>query len=106
MTAGTLLALTLTATDASITPRYALSSPGMKRPVVYIMASRRNDTLYVGVTSDIGRGAFEHRTGAIDGFTKRYGCTILVWFEPRERMDEAIARGSRSSPAAERISSS
>jgi putative endonuclease len=56
------------------------------------MASRRNGTLYVGVTSDIARRAFHHRTGAIDGFTKRYGCTMLVWFEPRERMDEAIAR--------------
>ncbi len=64
----------------------------MKRPAVYIMASRRNGTLYVGVTSDLGRRAFEHRTGAIKGFTKRYGCTMLVWFEPHERMDEAIAR--------------
>jgi putative endonuclease len=64
----------------------------MKRPAVYIMASRRNGTLYVGVTSDIGRRAFEHRTGAAEGFTKRYGCTMLVWFEPHERMDEAIAR--------------
>ena len=64
----------------------------MKRPAVYIMASRRNGTLYVGVTSDIGRRAFEHRTGAVEGFTKRYRCTMLVWFEPHERMDEAIAR--------------
>jgi predicted GIY-YIG superfamily endonuclease len=64
----------------------------MKHPAVYIMASRRNGTLYVGVTSDVGRRAFEHRTGATRGFTKRYGCTRLVWFEPHERMDEAIAR--------------
>ena len=56
------------------------------------MASRRNGTLYVGVTSNIGRRAWEHRTGAIEGFTKRYGCKLLVWFEPHERMDEAIAR--------------
>jgi len=64
----------------------------MKNPCVYIMASRRNGTLYVGVTSDIGRRAWEHRTGAIEGFTKRYGCKLLVWIEPHERMDEAIAR--------------
>jgi putative endonuclease len=64
----------------------------MRHPAVYIMASRRNGTLYVGVTSDIGRRAFEHRTGAVEGFTKRYGCTLLVWFEPHERMGEAIAR--------------
>ena len=56
------------------------------------MASRRDETLYVGVTSDIGRRASEHRTGAIEGFTKRYGCTMLVWFESYERMDEAIVR--------------
>ena len=64
----------------------------MKHPAVYIMASRRNVTLYVGVTSDIGRRAFEHHIGAIKGFTQRYGCKMLVWFEPHERMDEAIAR--------------
>jgi predicted GIY-YIG superfamily endonuclease len=64
----------------------------MKHPAVYIMASRRNGTLYVGVTSDIGRRAFEHRTGAVKGVSQRYGCRTLVWFEPQERMDEAIAR--------------
>jgi putative endonuclease len=64
----------------------------VKHPAVYIMASRRNGTLYVGVTSDIGRRAFEHRIGVIEGFTKRYGCKMLVWFEPYERMDEAIIR--------------
>src|SRR5947209_3207351 len=64
----------------------------MRRPCVYIMASQRNGTLHVGVTSDIGRRAYEHRTGAIAGFTKRYGCKLLVFVEPHERMDEAIAR--------------
>jgi len=64
----------------------------MKHPVVYMMASRRNGTLYVGVTSNIGRRAFEHRTGAIEGFTKRYGCRLLVGVEPHERIDKAIAR--------------
>lgn len=64
----------------------------MKRPCVYIVASKRNGTLYIGVTSDLPRRAFEHRTGAIDGFSRRYGCKLLVWFEPYERMDEAIAR--------------
>jgi len=63
----------------------------MKRPCVYIMANKRNGTLYVGVTSDIGRRAYEHRTGAIDGFTKQYGCMMLVWIEPYDRMAEAIA---------------
>ena len=64
----------------------------MRNPCVYIVASRRNGTLYVGVTSNIGRRAWEHRTGAIEGFTRRYGCKLLVWMEAHERMDEAIAR--------------
>jgi putative endonuclease len=56
------------------------------------MASGRNGTLYVGVTSDLARRAWEHRTAAAPGFAKRYGCKLLVWMEPHERMDEAIFR--------------
>jgi putative endonuclease len=65
---------------------------GDEAPLCLLVASRRNGTLYVGVTSDIARRAAQHREGAIDGFTKRYGCKLLVWMEPHERMDEAIAR--------------
>ena len=54
----------------------------MKRPYVTIMASRRNGTLYVGVTADIARWAAQHREGEIAGFTGRYGCKLLVWMEP------------------------
>jgi predicted GIY-YIG superfamily endonuclease len=56
------------------------------------MANRKNGTLYCGVTSNLSRRAWEHRTGAQDGFTKRYACSKLVWYEFYERMDEAIAR--------------
>ncbi|QAY97144.1 endonuclease [Methylovirgula ligni] len=56
------------------------------------MASQRNGTLYTGVTSDLARRAFQHREGLISGFTKQYGCKLLVWYEHYERMDEAIAR--------------
>jgi putative endonuclease len=69
-----------------------LSSEGVKHAFVYIMASRRNGTLYVGVTSDLVRRTAEHREGTIAGFTKRYGCKLLVWMEPHDRIDEAIAR--------------
>ena len=64
----------------------------MKQPCVYIVASSRNGTLYVGVTSDLARRAGEHRSGAIEGFTKRYGCRTLVCSEPYDRMEDAIAR--------------
>jgi putative endonuclease len=57
-----------------------------------MMASRRNGTLYVGVSTNLPRRVWQHRTGALDGFTKRYGCKLLVWMEPFERIDEAIAR--------------
>jgi putative endonuclease len=56
------------------------------------MASRRNGTLYVGVTADLSRRAFEHREGMTSGFTRRYGCKMLVYFEAHEDMLSAIGR--------------
>lgn len=67
----------------------------MKQPVVYIMASGRNGTLYTGVTSDLARRVWQHREGVIDGFTKRYDCKMLVWYECHGDMIEAIAREKR-----------
>jgi putative endonuclease len=63
-----------------------------RRPAVYIMASQRNGTLYVGVTSDLPRRVYEHRENLRPGFTSRYGCKHLVWFEHHENMQSAIAR--------------
>jgi putative endonuclease len=59
---------------------------------VYILASRRNGTLYIGVTNDLARRAYEHRTGAVAGFTKRYAVKLLVWYEAHADIREAIAR--------------
>ena len=64
----------------------------MKRPAVYIMASRRNGTLYTGVTSNLAQRAYQHREALIPGFTSRYGCKMLVWYEFHEEMIAAIAR--------------
>jgi len=64
----------------------------MRSPAVYIAASKRNGTLYTGVTSSLARRIWEHREGLCDGFTKRYGCKLLVWYELYETMPEAIAR--------------
>ena len=63
----------------------------MKQPAVYIMASRRNGTLYTGVTSDLVTRIWQHKHGAV-GFTSRYGCKLLVWFELHESMESAILR--------------
>ncbi len=64
----------------------------MKRPCVYILAAKRNGTLYVGVTSDILRRGWEHKSDAIAGFTKTYGVHLLVHIEFYGTMPEAIAR--------------
>jgi putative endonuclease len=59
---------------------------------VYIMASRRNGTLYVGVTTDLLRRVFEHRQGLTPGFTSKYGVKHLVWYEEYGDVTDAIAR--------------
>jgi len=59
---------------------------------VYIVASKPRGTLYIGVTSDLLKRAWEHRNGTIDGFTKRYGCSTLVWYEPYGEIELAIRR--------------
>jgi putative endonuclease len=56
------------------------------------MASARNGTLYTGVTSALVQRAWQHREGLGDGFTKRYGCKLLAWFEMHETMESAILR--------------
>ena len=63
-----------------------------KEPCVYIMANRRNATIYTGVTSNLPQRAWQHREGVADGFTKRYGCKLLVWFEQHDTMETAILR--------------
>jgi putative endonuclease len=63
-----------------------------REPCVYILASRRHGTLYTGVTSNLRERVFQHREGLTPGFTTRYGCDRLVFYERYERMDEAIAR--------------
>ncbi len=67
----------------------------MRSPAVYIMASKRNGTLYTGVTSDLARRAHEHRTGATPGFTSRYRCILLVWYASFQTMPDAIFEEKR-----------
>ncbi len=62
---------------------------------VYILASKRNGTLYIGVTSNLVRRVWEHRSDAVDGFTKKYGVHRLVYYEQTESIEAAIQREKR-----------
>ncbi|MBY0461915.1 MAG: GIY-YIG nuclease family protein [Alphaproteobacteria bacterium] len=62
------------------------------QPAVYIMANHRNGTLYTGVTSDLIKRVYEHKTDTYDGCSKKYGCKQLVFYELYETMDAAIHR--------------
>ena len=64
----------------------------MRGGSVYILASRRNATLYIGVTSDLPGRMYEHREGLIPGFTRRYGVKDLVWYKNHKRIEDAIQR--------------
>jgi putative endonuclease len=59
---------------------------------VYIMASRRNGTIYIGVTTDLPARAYQHRHGVVDGFTRTYGCKRLVWYEAHDELEGARRR--------------
>jgi putative endonuclease len=64
----------------------------MRQPAVYILASERNGTLYVGVTSDLVKRVWEHKQDIVAGFTKRHGVHMLVYYELHDDMESAIAR--------------
>ena len=64
----------------------------MRQPAVYMMANRRNGALYIGVTSNLPQRVHQHRESLTPGFTQRYGCKLLIYYERYEDMDGAIAR--------------
>ncbi len=64
----------------------------MKIFYVYILASRKNGTLYIGVTSNLYKRVYEHKQDLVDGFTKRYNVHNLVWYEVHQDIREAITR--------------
>lgn len=63
-----------------------------KQPAVYILANKRNGTLYIGVTSDLRKRIWEHQNDLVEGFTKRYGVHRLVYYELHEEIAKAIRR--------------
>jgi putative endonuclease len=63
-----------------------------KQPTVYILASKQNGTLYIGVTSNLLKRAWEHKNDLVEGFTKRYGVHRLVYYELYDDMVSAIKR--------------
>ncbi|WP_133139460.1 GIY-YIG nuclease family protein [Legionella genomosp. 1] len=62
------------------------------QPAIYIMANKRNGTIYTGVTSDLLKRVYEHKFAEVEGFTKRYGCKSLVYYELAEDIMSAISR--------------
>ncbi len=74
---------------AQVLYNYSMSE---KLPCIYILASKRNGTLYTGVTSNLAKRIEEHKTDAVDGFTRQYGVHTLVYAEICDSMEQAIAR--------------
>jgi putative endonuclease len=64
----------------------------LKQPCVYLLASQKNGTLYVGVTSDLVKRVWQHKNDPAEGFTKEHRIHMLVWYEAHETMESAIAR--------------
>jgi putative endonuclease len=64
----------------------------IRNPCVYIMASKRNGTVYAGVTSNLPQRAYQHREGLVNGFSKDNDCKMLVWYEQYSTMETAILR--------------
>ena len=63
-----------------------------KQPCVYLLASKRNGTLYTGVTSNLIKRIWEHKNNLVEGFTSKYSVHILVWYEIHDTMESAIQR--------------
>jgi len=66
-----------------------------RKGYVYILASKKNGTLYVGVTSDLNKRVFEHKNDVLGGFTSKYGVKTLVWYEEHDRITDAITQEKR-----------
>ena len=64
----------------------------MKEPYVYLLANKRNGTLYIGVTSDLVKRVWQHKNSVVSGFSQRYGIHMLVWFENHPTMESAILK--------------
>jgi putative endonuclease len=64
----------------------------MKQPAIYIVTNKKNGTLYTGVTSNLIKRIYEHKESVVNGFTKKYNCKILVFYEIYDNMESAIER--------------
>ena len=64
----------------------------LRQPCVYLLTSKPNGTIYVGVTSNLAQRVWQHKNNQVEGFTQRYGVHTLVWYEAHDTMESAIAR--------------
>lgn len=62
------------------------------QPAVYMMANRKSGAIYTGVTANLAKRVWDHKQGVVEGFTRKFGCKSLVWFELHSTMEHAIAR--------------
>jgi len=85
-------ALRASRNDEFESSRYNTTMSRFELIAVYIMASKRNGTLYLGVSGNLAQRAHQHREGKIEGFSQKYGCKLLVWYEQYEESGAAIAR--------------
>ncbi len=67
----------------------------MKTFYIYMMANNHNNILYIGVTNNLIRRAYEHKSSLIDGFSKKYNCHKLVWYEQTNNIESAVAQKKR-----------
>ena len=67
----------------------------MKQPAVYILTNKKHGTLYIGVTSQLPQRIWQHKQKLVDGFSKKYNCNLLVYYEQHKTMQEAILREKR-----------
>lgn len=69
-----------------------MTKQSSKQPAVYILTNKRNGTLYTGVTSDLKKRIYQHKNNITEGFTSKYGCNLLVFYELHQTMPAAITR--------------
>ena len=73
-------------------PATSMERPNVHQYAIYMMTNKNKTVLYTGLSNSLERRVWQHKNGAVAGFTKKYNCTLLVYFEVFEQIDQTIAR--------------